>query len=134
MIDEKELKAIEQGFNEECWIIYGIKRLGYLYGVMKYESEGSPGSVDFNWAKIFREYKSIIGFVHTHPSGYWDPSSVDDTTMKGWVKAMGKSLLCGIKSNNEIMMYIYEREQNGKVNYRKIPFLKMGRFIRIKVN
>lgn len=118
-------------FNEECWIIYGYKWRGNIYGLEVYESKGSPGSVDFDWKKVFKKAKKIIGFSHTHPGGRPSPSSIDDTTMIGWVKALGKSLLCGIESNGIQKMYLYERV-NGNVDYREIPFKKIRRFITIK--
>jgi hypothetical protein len=119
------------GFNEECWIIYGYKWRGNMYGLMRYESEGSPGSVDFPWQKIVRDAKKILGFNHTHPGGFPTPSSIDDTTMIGWVKALGKPLLCGIKSDGVQKIYLYER-RNGKVICRGMNFKKIGNFITIK--
>jgi len=120
-----------EGFNEECWIIYGYKWRESMYGWMKYESKGNPGSVDFDWKKVFKNSKKILGFSHTHPGGFPSPSSLDDTTMIGWVKALGKPLLCGIESNGIQKMYLYERI-NGEVKYREIPFKKIKGFIIIK--
>jgi len=119
------------GFNEECWIIYGYKWGGSMYGLMKYESEGSPGSVDFNWQKVVQDAKKILGFNHTHPSGYSSPSDIDDNTMIGWVKALGKPLLCGIESGGTQRIYLYERK-NGKVICQELNFKKIGNFIIIK--
>ncbi len=133
MIDSNE----SMNFFEECWIIYGLKFQKQILGNMIYESEGGPGSVDFDWDKIFRLHRHIVGWVHTHPSGLLGPSSTDDRTMAGWVKAIGKPLLCGIKSGNLMKMYLYARETNGKkgstVSYQEIPFLKMMNFLSVKV-
>ena len=117
-----------ENFNEECWIIYGYRWAGDLFGRLSYESEGNPGSVDFDWKKVFKNAKKVLGFNHTHPGGFLSPSSIDDTTMIGWVKALGKPLICGIKSEGKQKMYLYERV-NGEVKYREISFKKIGSFI-----
>ena len=119
------------GFYEECWIIYGYKWRGRIYGWMKYESKGSPGSVDFNWKKDILNAKKILGFSHTHPGGFPSPSDIDDNTMIGWVKALGKPLLCGIESKGILRIYLYERI-NGKVEFRELKFKKVGMIITIK--
>lgn len=118
MIDSK---TIVDDFCEECWIMYGFRILDNLYGIRIWESMGSPGSVDFNWQKIFKEHQKIIGFIHTHPKGHFIPSSIDDTTMSGWVKAMGKPLLCGIESEGIIAMYLYWKQED-KVIYQEVTF------------
>jgi len=126
MIDE------EIDFCEESWIIYGLPFKDSLYGISIWESEGSPGNVDFNWQKVFKEHKKIIGFIHTHPSGFFTPSATDDNTMIGWVKAMGKPLLCGIKSEGILVMYLYWREQSNVI-YRKIDFEEINDFLIVEV-
>ncbi len=102
-----------------------------MYGLLKYETEGTPGSVDFPWQKIVASAKRILGFSHTHPGGFPSPSMVDDNTMIGWVKALGKPLLCGIESKDLLKIYLYERV-NKKVEFRELPFKKIGNFITIK--
>jgi len=126
MIDEKV------DFCEESWIIYGFPFQDHLFGLSIWESEGSPGNVDFNWQKVFKKHKKIIGFIHTHPDGFYIPSSTDDNTMIGWVKAMGKPLLCGIKSKEILVMYLYWREQ-GNVVYREVGFKEIYDFLIVKV-
>ena len=118
-----------ENFNEECWIIYGYEWEDDKYGLLVYESEGTAASVDFDWEKVIKNAKIVQGFNHTHPGGHPSPSDIDDNTMKGWVKALGKSLLCGIKSNDEQRMYLYERAEEGIVICREIPFKKVGNLI-----
>jgi len=117
-----------EDFNEECWIIYGYEWAGDKYGLMVYESKGGPGSVDFNWENVIKNAKILQGFNHTHPENFTTPSALDDKTMKGWVKALGRPLLCGIKSGAEQRMYLYERVEDN-VECREVNFRISGNFI-----
>ncbi len=118
------IEAIEvvQTINENCWIIYGKKYCKWIYGRLIYESTGGPGSVDFDWEKVIRDRNKIVGFNHTHPSNIMEPSSLDDKTMTGWVKALGKPLLCGIKSEVQ-RFYLYKRDKDRIVGCIEIPFV-----------
>jgi len=123
---------IMKEFKENCWIIYGFKKNNILYGYQIHESTGSLTSVDFNWKKILKYRSRIIGFNHTHLSGLM-PSSIDDNTMAGWVKALGKPLICGVRENKEQSMYLYERKTNLKISYRPVLFKKIGNLIKIRI-
>lgn len=118
-------------FNEECWIIYGSIHCKWACGKLIYESSGGPGSVDFNWEKVIKDRHKIIGFNHTHPKWAEFPSSIDEWTMTGWVKALGKPLLCGIKSDKQ-NFYVFKRE-NYKIICEQKPFIIKGSFILIKI-
>ncbi len=115
------------GFKEECWIIYGVKIGKKYYGYQVFESEGSPASVDFNWEKVFRDKDKIIGFNHTHPGGMNLPSDTDDFTMTGWVKALGKPLLCGIVGSEQ-WMHSYARGSDKVVHSQRLPVKRYGNF------
>ena len=118
--------------NEECWIIYGFRFNDDLYGYLAYESEGGFASVDFDWRKIFKNKDKIIGFNHTHPGMSNLPSDIDEVTMIGWVKALGKPLICGIKGDTQAM-YLYERCSDKKVRWHLVPFKRVGNFIKIRI-
>lgn len=119
--------------NEQCWIIYYKRYCKWILGRLELESTGSPGSVNFDWEKVEKKRDSIIGFNHTHPSGFKGPSSIDDHTMTGLVKALGKGLICGIKSDKQ-RFFFYERTKDKKsVCYREIPFIMISNRILAKI-
>jgi len=127
-------KEIIENFYEECWILYGFRIEDSLYSIRIWESMGDPGSVDFNWEKIFKEHRKITGFIHTHPDGDHTPSPTDDTTMSGWVRAMGKPLLCGIESEGILTMYLYWK-QEGNIVYKEVNFNELYKdILHIKVD
>lgn len=120
-------------FREKCWILYGFKFKKIIYGYQKYESEGTISSVDFDWEKALYRRKYIVGFNHTHPGGLNSPSSTDDLCMTGWVKTLGKPLICGIIGNDQ-KIYIYKRMENNIIHYyNEESFKKIGNFFIIKV-
>ena len=97
--------------NEQCWFIYGFRRENTWYGFLRHHSVGGPASVNFNWKKAANPL--IIGFFHSHPSGMINPSNRDDRTMGAWVRSEGRSLICGIFSDDEKAAYLYYKGLNG---------------------
>lgn len=111
-----------EDFVEECWFIYGL-RLGSLYlGFLKYHSSGTAVSVDFDWHKALSPL--LIGWYHSHPGEkFLTPSSIDDSTMRSWVKGLGHSVLCGIICGERQHCYCYYKqgmdENRESIIYRK---------------
>jgi len=97
---------MDESFVEKCWFIYGL-RLGRIYlGFLKYHSKGTAGSVDFDWHKALTPL--LIGWYHSHPGvKFLTPSAIDDRTMRSWIKATNKKLLCGIFCQDEQKCYCY---------------------------
>lgn len=93
---------------EECWFIRGWKFGPYYLGWLDWHSKGTVASVDFDWEKAMKG--NILGFYHSHPLGMTSPSTRDDRTMGAWVRAEGRSLLCGIFSGKDQACYRYDRE------------------------
>jgi hypothetical protein len=101
-------------FAEECWVLRGVG----FYPLMwvwreRYISKGSMGSVDFDWEKAWDD-KLLVGWRHTHPGTKFDfPSSMDDRTMMSWVKATGRSMVCGVTCRESTRYYLYTKSSGG---------------------
>lgn len=83
-------------------------------------NEGEIASVEFDWDIVLRleEQKgNVVGFFHTHPSGFERPSARDRKTMRAWCDCFGKPLLCAIgglgSTGEEVRCYLFE-------NYRSL--------------
>ena len=96
--------------NEEYLLVVG-KRIGNSFiGHGLFPKSGSPSRVAFSYDEVVKredKYGDVIGFFHTHPSFYSNPSSIDDRTMDGWVNCLGRPLLCAIKGINGTHFYWY---------------------------
>ena len=101
-------------FKEECWIVKGIRIGGYRFGRMVYHSEGTLHSVSFSWEEAFS--KTTLGWCHTHPFGFRNPSLRDNRTMHGWSVAIGKPLLCGIRQDGSNKWWLYWRNKKNQQN------------------
>lgn len=74
---------------------------------------GKPAEVDFDYKKVYAiedENHDLVGFLHTHPVMSSAMSNQDKKTMKGWVTAFDKELLCIIKSKNKSQAYRFDKE------------------------
>jgi len=100
-------------FVEECWFIYGFKFLNLYIGFLKYHSTGSAAEVDFDWEKVLAS-KNLIGWCHSHPDNFEVTSEEDNKTMRSWVRALEKPLICCIKcktNKKRQNCYIFKRNQ-----------------------
>jgi hypothetical protein len=133
-MEEKE-EIVQEGFAEEVWFLYGIKIFNFYFGYTVYQNKGEVAHVDFDWKKAFaflpfikNANKFLIGFYHTHPGGDPAPSCTDTSTMGTWVKALGKGVLCGIRSGDRQKCYLYKRvaPKSPDIKYKKIRSVWAG--------
>lgn len=97
-------------FSEECWILQGARLSESLWVWReKYVSVGTGASVDFDWETAWDD-PTLVGWRHTHPGLKFDfPSSVDHRTMKSWVKAQGRPMMCGVTCADSTRYFLYYR-------------------------
>ena len=108
----EEYKELIEGFQEECWFLYGIRIGSYFIGIKRYHSIGSEASVDFSWKKAMNPL--FLGWVHTHPAECGtNPSCTDLKTMRSWVKGLNRAMICGISSKGENSFYDFFRDGIG---------------------
>ena len=110
-------------FREKCWILIGKRYKNRYVGLLHYQGEGDPSSVDFDWRKSTS--KNVLGFYHTHPSGLQTPSTRDDRTMGALVRAEGRPLLCGILTNNSNNCYVYKRLEDRSIGEVKLKNVRL---------
>lgn len=101
--------------NEKCWFIFGKKVKNTYIGWLKYSSEGNPASVSFNWSDAAK--RNLLGFHHTHPDGCLWFSSRDDKTMKAWVRAEGRPLICSVRSSGKDAAAMWKRMEDRSVGH-----------------
>jgi len=119
---------MEEEFIEECWFIYGVRIKNYFYGFYKYHSAGSSGHVEFDWKQAMNPM--LIGWIHTHPNGFGPrPSSMDNSTMAGWVRGKARPLICGILCDDFEGWYDYYRASNGEIVNRKVVAEHTSKFV-----
>jgi hypothetical protein len=69
------------------------------------KGQGNPVLVEFDWRAVYRledRTRAVAGFFHTHPDGLSEMSGTDERTMRGWTAALGKPLLCVIRSGEAV--------------------------------
>jgi hypothetical protein len=124
-------KTTSNQFKEKGWFLYGfiIKRL--IIGFMIFDNEGEPHSVEFDWKKGLAKF--LIGWFHSHPrTAPLRPSTEDQRTMRSWVRALDKPLICGIiytqRTKKDSMWrscYMFKRWPDGSVGYRPVSKSKL---------
>lgn len=109
--------------NEECWVLRG--RQGRWFWNAKYDryTVGQPATVAFDYEYVYRNEKNIIGWIHTHPHWPASPSSTDNATMKAWVCALGRPLLCCILGTDGLRAHWYLDDESEAV---EVDVLRIG--------
>ena len=85
--------------NEQYWLLTGALAGPAWYGRRRDSRRGRPCDVTFDHRIVYdREdrHGDVVGFLHTHPGMTASPSQTDLDTMRAWVLAMGKPLVCAI--------------------------------------
>jgi proteasome lid subunit RPN8/RPN11 len=100
---------------EQCWPLVGQRR-GRLWRARRLRrSVGQPTRVEFDGrAVLAREERrgDVIGFLHTHPGFRALLSKRDVDTMRAWVSAFGKPLLCLIDGTDGLAGYLFDSDDS----------------------
>lgn len=104
-------------FKEECFFLYGIKVFGLYLGFLRHHSVGKRSEVRFNWEKVVKA-NFLLGFFHSHPPGCLYCSAQDKETMNAWIRAEGRSLICGILCEDKHLTYIFHRQSPNGIEMR----------------
>jgi hypothetical protein len=108
-------------FKESCWFLFGYRIGSFFIGFLKYHSTGGAVNVEFDWEKAM-ESKRLIGWYHTHINDSMiEPSFKDHKTMRSWVRANGRPMLCGIKCESIQTCYCFKRK--GKPSRVETPIM-----------
>jgi len=100
---------------ERFWLLVGQRRGRIWYARRKLPAAGGPGQVRFDGLSVLELEErrgNVIGFMHTHPNGSAAPSSRDVDTMRAWVGAFGKPLLCVIAGRDELAAYRFDSDES----------------------
>jgi hypothetical protein len=96
---------------EEAWTLVGRRR-GRVWQARRIgRQRGAPEQVAFDGPAVLdREEtrRDVVGFLHTHPACDAVPSSRDLATMRAWVSAFGKPLLCLIEGTDGLRGYRFD--------------------------
>ena len=101
---------------EIAYVLIGEVKNGILLAKMSWRTRGTESSVLFDGARVLAREEShgdLVGFFHTHPEGFTQPSKRDDDTMAAWCFCFGKPLLCAISTSAGLRAWIYGARTTG---------------------
>src|SRR5215217_7449155 len=123
-------RGTHDNFVEECWTLVGERRGPIWYARPVRPTSGDPSSVAFDGAWVLRREErrgDVVGFLHTHPSGFPRPSSRDVRTMRAWCGAFGKPLLCIIVPEGRAPAgYRFDDDEGGGVAVARLELFAPG--------
>jgi hypothetical protein len=100
---------------EECWVLVGEHRGPIWYARRLDRSVGTPATVAFAGPAVLEREEhrhDVVGFWHTHPACSAVPSRRDVDTMRAWVSAFGKPLLCVIEGTDALAGYRFDDDES----------------------
>lgn len=101
--------------NEQCWTLVGRRQGAFWLARRCRRTRGEPHRVEFDaaWALAREEARGdVVGFCHTHPAGPAAPSHRDVRTMRAWVSALGKPLLCVIETRDGLTAFQFDDDRS----------------------
>ena len=100
---------------EQAWVLIGRRKGRIWYARRIGRCAGEPASVEFDGPAVLdreERKRDVVGFLHTHPASEALPSRRDLDTMRAWVSAFGKPLLCVIEGTDGLVGYRFDDESS----------------------
>ena len=105
----------QEEYNEECYILTGIRIGRFWFARLKGYSIGKPCAVEFDHNYVLDNPNKVIGWIHTHPQFVARPSLTDDMTTKAWVTSLGKPMLCCILGTDGLRAHWFVDDESPSV-------------------
>ena len=114
-LSSSRIRRMSSSNCEHAWILVGRRkgRVWYARRIGRYA--GEPASVEFDGAAVLvreERKRDVVGFLHTHPVSEATPSRRDLDTMRAWVSAFGKPLLCVIEGTDGLAGYRFDDDES----------------------
>jgi len=96
---------------EVCFVLLGQFNNGICHAKLSWRRSGSHASVQFDGNRVLEReerYGDVVGFYHTHPDGFVQPSDRDVRTMGAWSFSFGKPLICAIGTSAGVQAWLFE--------------------------
>lgn len=110
-------------------MLVGLRKSRVWYARRMGRCLGKPASVEFDGASVLAREEGrhdVVGFLHTHPSSPAVPSQRDLDTMRAWVGAFGKPLLCVIAGTTGLCGYRFDTDQSQGRRLETVEFFPRG--------
>jgi hypothetical protein len=120
---------------EECWTLLGQRRGRVWRARAVRHVSGQPASVEADgaWALAREESRGdVLGFLHTHPMGGTRPSARDVRTMRAWCDALGKPLLCLIRTPAALAGFVFEDVESSGTPLRDVERFARGLIVGVE--
>ncbi len=119
---------------ERCWVLVGEQLQDAMWRMRRRQRvEGDPASVEAQWEWALKREETtgdVLGFFHTHPSGYGTaPSQRDIRTMQAWCSAFGKPLLCLIAQGSQVSGYLFTDDESLGNTLLRVRHERPGEFL-----
>jgi proteasome lid subunit RPN8/RPN11 len=96
---------------EICFVLLGEFNNGICHAKLSWRRSGSHSSVQFDGNRVLdreEKYGDVVGFYHTHPEGFVQPSDRDVRTMGAWCFSFGKPLICAVGTSAGVQAWLFE--------------------------
>jgi proteasome lid subunit RPN8/RPN11 len=114
---------------EQSWVLIGQHRGRVWHAKKIARAIGAPASVDFDGPGVLAREEArgdVVGFLHTHPTFAARPSERDVKTMRAWVSAFGKPLICLIDGTDGLHGYRFDDDESGGIRLETVEVFARG--------